>query len=369
MTAKLFLILIATASLHAQSLLVIVSGSGTGGGGGGGGGGSCASGYLHCRSLTIDHTQVSSTQTNFPVMCWNACTLGSSRVQNANCYDVIFSSDSAGTALIPWEIESCNQSTGAIVAKFKVASLSSSSDVTVYVHYDNSGISTAQNTGSYAPAQIYDSNFKAVWSLGNGSSLSGADSSGNSSTLSTITGTVAAATGKLDGGASISSGNYAGALAGFGSAQSAVTVSGWVNIDSSYSDSSFGLPIYNTGNLLYLFINTSRQAGIGLSVGGTAIAQSSVTVLTKGVWYYIVGTYDGTNTDIYINGVRDDNGARNQGTGNLSTFSTIQLGGNNFIGLVDEFRVSNTARSADWNAIEYNNEKASSTFLTVGSEI
>ena len=37
-----------------------------------------------------------------------------------------------------------------------------------------------------------------------------------------------------------------------------------------------------------------------------------------------------------------------------------------FNGLVDEVRVSNTARSADWIATEYNNESVPTAFLTLG---
>ena len=40
-----------------------------------------------------------------------------------------------------------------------------------------------------------------------------------------------------------------------------------------------------------------------------------------------------------------------------------------FVGSLDEIRVSKTVRSANWLTTEYNNQKPSSTFLTVGSEV
>jgi hypothetical protein len=40
----------------------------------------------------------------------------------------------------------------------------------------------------------------------------------------------------------------------------------------------------------------------------------------------------------------------------------------NFDGLLDELRVSNTARSADWIATEYNNQSNPSAFLSVGTQ-
>ena len=39
-----------------------------------------------------------------------------------------------------------------------------------------------------------------------------------------------------------------------------------------------------------------------------------------------------------------------------------------FGGIIDEVRISNTARSSDWIATEYNNQSSPSTFYTVGSE-
>jgi hypothetical protein len=124
----------------------------------------------------------------------------SSRIQNASCFDVIFTSDSSGTTKIPWEVESCNQSTRAMVAWFLVSSMSSSADTKVYVHYDNGSISAPENTGGNAPAAIWDSNFKAVWHLGDGTTLSGFDSTTNAVTLTKYGAT--ATTGELDGAVS-----------------------------------------------------------------------------------------------------------------------------------------------------------------------
>ncbi len=79
--------------------------------------------FLHSRSLTVDHTQVGgSGLTHFPAIV--RATLGSSSVQNASCFDVIFTSDSGGTTKIPWEMETCNQSTGVLVAWVDLATVS-----------------------------------------------------------------------------------------------------------------------------------------------------------------------------------------------------------------------------------------------------
>ena len=43
-------------------------------------------------------------------------------------------------------------------------------------------------------------------------------------------------------------------------------------------------------------------------------------------------------------------------------------GGSVFNGLIDEVRISNTARSPSWILTEYNNQNNPSTFYTIGSE-
>ena len=42
------------------------------------------------------------------------------------------------------------------------------------------------------------------------------------------------------------------------------------------------------------------------------------------------------------------------------------IGGQYFNGSLDEVRISNTVRSADWIATEYNNQSSPSAFYTIG---
>ncbi len=60
-------------------------------------------------------------------------------------------------------------------------------------------------------------------------------------------------------------------------------------------------------------------------------------------------------------------------SGSLGSGNTITLGyrpdqpGQPWTGNLDEIRVSNIARSADWIAAEYNNQKNPSTFYSIGA--
>src|ERR1700733_9172999 len=76
------------------------------------------SSYSYMRTITIAHAQVPNTdQTNFPFLfnttdALLASTANGGHVTNANGYDIIFTSDAAGTQKLNHEIESYNPTTG-----------------------------------------------------------------------------------------------------------------------------------------------------------------------------------------------------------------------------------------------------------------
>ncbi|MGC1830933.1 MAG: IPT/TIG domain-containing protein [Candidatus Acidiferrales bacterium] len=104
--------------------------------------------------------------------------------------------------------------------------------------------------------------------------------------------------------------------------------------------------------------------------GGDLVSSVSVPV---GSWTYIVGTSDSSgDLKLYVNGVL--NGTSSQTFFNLDSLARpYTLGGHpvysgfNFNGTIDEARVSNIARSADWIATEYSNQSNPATFYSVGS--
>ena len=159
-------------------------------------------GYTYSRSITIYHAKVSNTdQSNFPVLIsgtysYLATTANGGNVQNSNGYDVIFTSDAGCANKLNHEVETYSATTGAVNYWVKVPTVSHSSDTTIYLCYGNS-IITADQSNKTA---VWDANYKGVWHLPNGSSLSATDSTANANG-GTISGVVAAAA-KTDGGGS-----------------------------------------------------------------------------------------------------------------------------------------------------------------------
>ena len=86
-----------------------------------------------------------------------------------------------------------------------------------------------------------------------------------------------------------------------------------------------------------------------------------------GEWLHVVHTYERGKAQVYVNGVLDGT-AQSQGAPlNIKSPARLWLGGwyNNydFVGELDEVRVSSVARSANWVRLEYENQKPLQTLV------
>ena len=166
-------------------------------------------GYSYARTITIAHGQVPNTdQTNFPVLLsgtysYLATTSNGGGVTNSNGYDIIFTSDANGLDVLPFERESYNATTGAVIYWVQVPTVSHTSDTVIYLFYGNSSVTTTDQSSQNG---VWDSNYKGVWHLSNGSTLSGTDSTFNGYAL-TNNNSTAATTGEVDGAASFNGTN------------------------------------------------------------------------------------------------------------------------------------------------------------------
>jgi len=86
-----------------------------------------------------------------------------------------------------------------------------------------------------------------------------------------------------------------------------------------------------------------------------------------GQWTHVVHTYQKGQSRIYINGVLDTEARTRAGALNIERPARMWIGGwyNNydFIGDIDEVRISGVTRSPDWIKLEYENQKAMHTLV------
>src|ERR1035438_7539681 len=110
------------------------------------------------------------------------------------------------------------------------------------------------------------------------------------------------------------------------------------------------------------------------SNNGATHGVASPSTLATGTWHQVVGTFDGATWKMYLDGAA--NGSSADATAPVNTGDDVVAGGLStngfgtifvFNGLLDELRVSNTARSSDWIATEHNNQSNPGNFLIVGT--
>lgn len=344
----------------AQDAIILKHKSGGGGGGG----------YLHYRSLTTAHAQAGTADSpNFPIS--STITLGAGKLQHANCYDFVVATDHnlSNPAIVPFEIETCNQSTGVVTFHFLDSNLSHTADQVFYAVYDNSAIGTPQNTGANAPAHLCDGGYVAMLHHASTSALTDVCGNGNNETNTGLTNT----TGQLNG-----------ALAndGTGTNKLAIANNLYTMIGGSATHTvSFWLKMA-AGSAFAWDGDTSLFWGAGVYIGsdrtpfwgyGGTDRQYPGDNLSLNVFHHVVAvkTAAGDNGNFYVDGTLRTvhtgtlGDPLNSGVSRLASYQGDVYGLN---GAIDEFRVATAARSQSWVTAEYNNQKSGSTFLTVGVE-
>ncbi len=345
-------------------------------------------GFVHYRTITIDHTQVPNTdQTNFSVLVSGtiSATVGNGgsiqhTVTQSGGYaltipaDAVITSDLACTTRVAgWEFESYSATNGAALFWFKAGTVSHTADSVYYICYGEPSITTQQATVS----ATYDSNAGGVWHWPDGSTIQNADStaSGNT-TIATV-----AITGKIDGGAAAAFA-LASCCAGANlSPPSTVTYEGWANF-TNLSNSFNTIGAYDNNRVIGngggydLSVTATGHVTALINIGGNLLTIAGLQTLTTATWYHLAFTYsNASGLTTYVNGVQDGNiagiGTMIDYSGNASSpgmrFGT-SLNAGSMTGNLDEHRVSTSVRSADWLRTEYNNQTNPAAFAPLGAE-
>lgn len=320
------------------------------------------------RKITIDNARVSGSAdiNNFPVLFSATVnefrfTGNGGKMGNNNGSDMVFTS-ADGVTKIPHEIESYTASSGAVLAWVNVPTISPSTDTDIYIYYGKAGAADQQQATG-----VWDENYKAVYHLPNGTSLSLNESTSNNHDGTNNNATATA--GKVDGAANFSSGSSqwvnsnCNANCNFGTGD--FTISGWIKTNSNGSRQVFGK--YTSGANQYgLSLSNGKS---NLNINGTTIAGTSN--LNNNTWRYLVGRRTGTATHIFENGVQRASGTSNADVspgadGSIGRLSASPT--NYWNGALDEIRISNISRSDDWIVTEYNNQNSPSTFHLIAAE-
>ncbi len=351
-------------------------------------------GWQYRKEITFNSANVSANQTDFPVLISLTDADLAARAQNDG--DDILFTDSGGANKLSHEIERFDGDSGELVAWVKVPSLSSSSNTEIYMYYGNTGAGNSENVTG-----VWDSNYRMVQHLHETSKTGGAyndhlDSTSNDNDGEAQNGVSMNGTGKMDGADIFDGGDdYVDPGTPFQATfRGSFSIEAWIKPDDGIPASKNSVVgTTNSDSSDRMNVESPRDTGkIGFFYESNNIQARAMTanaVFSNGAesWHYVVVVADSAASGpgahkIYFDGVNQALDGTDDGDNSAVTYtdwtSSDNLwvgaynqygnGANWFDGLIDEVRMSDTARSASWIQTSYNNQSDPSSFYSVGSE-
>ncbi len=364
---------------------------------------SWVNGYTFCQPITVQAAQITGTLTDFTAtICFgsglNANCLTNSKqlatvanggnLQNGSGFDVIFTSDAAGTTLLKYSRVTQNVTTGE--AELKVKDTYANGTV-IYMFTGNAGVSTDQSD----VANACDSFTLGRWSLPDGTTVSGAASCGSlaltdhssspATTFAAIGGAIRSAFLRQNSTSALQIDNTDSFTASFWYHYDNVgaTMDIASNLDASAGFRGWEIEVTGPavdGRIAFILVSTSGSqeldgiSSVRLSSGGSVPVFCTITYdgssLNTGINFYFNGVVDATPVRAgvlaatTVNTIATDIGQRPNGTLQLQSPS----GG--VQNVVDEIWLSKgVVRTTAWMLAEVNNESNNAAFWSLGMQV
>ena len=340
--------------------------------------------------LVIQSSQVAQDCTDFPVLV-HEDSLPSEIFDADGSYpalngggDLRFSTDQAGDTQLPCEVESFvtdNDPANGKSAVWVKRTLSSAANTSIWVYYNKSGETQPAETDAYGKHAVWDSNYVMVQHMAETPPGTTYDSTSNSND-GTTSGMDSAdqVSGQIDGALDfdgvddyIDLGSIS-AVHPLNLAGSNLTISFWLNWDGfgdsfqriiDKSNGGFGANGYAVYN---------ENTDLTLAVDGINNIRTNSNPIVVDTWKHITVVYiSNSNTgQVFSDGVEATYLSRAANiipsdTTNMRIGTWNHATGREYNGALDEVRISNIARAANWNLTEYNNQYAPSTFIIEGT--
>ncbi|MFX1530578.1 MAG: DUF2341 domain-containing protein [Promethearchaeota archaeon] len=324
--------------------------------------------FKYYKEIIIDHTKVNGIENliNFPVLIniLDSDLHDQNKVQEYG-NDIAFSFNNMW---LDHEIEYFNQTYSGTQAKLvawvRIPLLSPFTDTIIEMYYGNSTMNSRQN-----PTEVWDNNFVGIWHLSEDPTETVYDSTSNNND-GTSYGSMSSTdqvTGKIDGSLEFDGDNDYIDCGNDNSLDITgdITIEFWVN-GESFSD-DLDPDILTKGNYTQAYSTwINDDGGVYFQLNGDSLV--SAYKLPLGVWYSVVCTRSGSNRRIYINGTLDISDTFSNAIETITDTLTIARSPDNLNGTLDEIRLSNVSRSAEWIATEYNNQYEPDNFYYIGTE-
>ncbi len=358
-------------------------------------------GWNNRAKITIDHNDVDSDLSDFPVLVYLSNSSGRNNDDTTSIFDEVGTNgkkiavtQSDGTTQCYVEIEKWDNVSEQAWLWVKIPSISNTADTELYLYYDNSQPDNSVHIGDKesTPAQsVWNTNFKGVWHLDE--DPSGTAPQMKESTLNNNNGTSYGnmtpsdqVAGKIDGSLDFDgTDDYIQTMSSELKTLENFTLSVWFKADSTttpqhilwqgpVSQNGWGdgsgnpnshemhLTIckFDTNNTLNFFYGYEEAGGdwipaveINISFSDTTNWNHAVVVMT--------GAGTSPSAELFLNGVSQGTDTGTQ-TNRTAWDTNLRIGrpgtsGRYFDGMIDEVRILGTACNASWVKASYESER------------
>jgi hypothetical protein len=321
-------------------------------------------GWSYRKQLVLSHNVTTVDLTNFPVLI-DIIDVDLKSKARPDGGDIVFTYQNSK---LNHEIESYDDTTGHLVAWVSVPLLSATTDTLLYMYYGNPGVTNQQNStfvwdSGYAMVQHFDENSGTRF-----------DSTVNGNNLTPHGNVTKSVGGKIDGADNFGAGGYEKVSQSFLPNQS-ITLELWME-PSNYSASAYTKfinsgPTTTSGISGGQVVKTSDRWYLCLTWSGGNQSMSTGSFTSNYAWNYLTVTWNGTYATSYVNGLKVKQ-ANITGTpdwaGKLLYLGSNYGGNEIFNGTIDEVRISQVSRPAEWIQTCYNIERSPSSYWAVYPE-
>ncbi|MHA2028389.1 MAG: DUF2341 domain-containing protein, partial [Candidatus Kariarchaeaceae archaeon] len=323
--------------------------------------------FAYRRDIVIDQSKVTGNFENFPVLIdVSSTSLKTGRVQSDG-NDIIFMDQYQNK--LDHEIDKFEQSIsqGSITAWVKVPMVYQTEDTVISMYYG----STVTLESQEDPESVWDADYLAVWHLKedpSGSAPQILDSTENDN-HATSSGSMTVGdqeSGQIGDSIDFDGSDDSVSVSGLATnGLSSFTISIWINPSMIQSGGLICAEPWSRNN--GLIIDTTWGSMIFRLTTSVDVYHLTTSYPNTDVWSNIVGTYDGSSLNFYVNGI-EVNSLSAQGTIDKTDWIIGYQQSGYFKGKLDEARISKSSRSAEWIKTSYNNQLAPTSFSIISNE-